>query len=741
MAAIEEQPSDSPGKSAPPAKRRRIGVACNACRTRKSRCNGQRPRCSTCEAMNFECHYEPSESTSSMVARKDCLADLETRMTSFERMLQRHDDLLRGHLSACVSNAATTSRAPTHASRDALGLASGLQEGDWHAPSLEEPSDEEAGTDGLAMSFVEESTSAYFGESSNINFTRLLLRVIAAMRNEAPSMQAAAGQEYSMVEKKMANFMQESRSSKEDSTATSHASMQALPSIEDMDGMLDIFFRTTGLHFPFIDEVMFRETYRECIVMRLSPVRRTWLGTLNMIFAMASLSGREGAASVRANHFYQRAVALCEEVSKHVISLEVVHYQLLVVLYCQGTQRSVQAWTLHGLLVRSAIALGLHTARIEHPKDACRQESGNRTWLTIYCLDTVLSMTFGRPAAIPEAYMVPKLPEPWPYASASTFSNNDDLSRHFLGVSVKLYEIMGQSLSKQYGANVGRNDLEVDDMARFQALSELRKSLGSWVSTLPSHLQLCPPGARELIQTSQVNKVRVIITLKYHNLRILIHRPLLSAALRYLAGGDTSLSTIPPYQIQLAMAEAQEGVKSAESTIDIVHSILIVDHTACNNLGVWFFTLYYVFTASLIVAAQLLWAQNGGGDVKETSVAHHRAFLEKADEIFHKIDHESDLIMSCARYIRYLSQLCDARVAFDSTETRGHYSTISPSTLAEPNSNEQSGAPTGSKDSGSMGLNVDTLSLFSAEFLDPSVFDCFSGTGGDSSFTGAFISN
>lgn len=39
----------------PPAKRRRINAACRTCRKRKTRCDGKRPRCSTCVDNNHLC--------------------------------------------------------------------------------------------------------------------------------------------------------------------------------------------------------------------------------------------------------------------------------------------------------------------------------------------------------------------------------------------------------------------------------------------------------------------------------------------------------------------------------------------------------------------------------------------------------------------------------------------------------------------------------------------------------------
>lgn len=44
-------------------KRRRVGLACRSCRRRKSRCDGQRPICTTCLDLGHVCIYEPPSAT------------------------------------------------------------------------------------------------------------------------------------------------------------------------------------------------------------------------------------------------------------------------------------------------------------------------------------------------------------------------------------------------------------------------------------------------------------------------------------------------------------------------------------------------------------------------------------------------------------------------------------------------------------------------------------------------------
>ncbi|KAJ5596371.1 hypothetical protein N7450_002829 [Penicillium hetheringtonii] len=360
---------------APPAnKRRRISLACNACRVRKSRCDGQRPACSSCMSLGFDCQYEPNESATNVIVRKGYVSDLEQRMPS--------------------------ARAAPRAS-------------ETHATGLEEPQDEDAPTNGMAMTFVEEQSSAFFGESSNINFTRLLLQSIAAVHQASTAVKPALYKDAALGESIIAGSISQSQPFHPTAASSTHpdAGPTILPSVEEMDSLLDIYFDTAGAVFPFIHEEGMRRTYTECRLNGFTRARRTWLGTLNMIFAMASSFDRDRVASAkkrfeRSNIFYKRALGLCGDLSKRVISLEMVHYLLLVVIHCQGTQRSVQAWNNHGLAIRSAIALGLHSHSTRRAVDPVNEEYGRRTWVVIYCLDKVLSVAFGRPASIPEEQMI-----------------------------------------------------------------------------------------------------------------------------------------------------------------------------------------------------------------------------------------------------------------------------------------------------------------------------------------------
>ncbi|GAT29569.1 C6 transcription factor [Aspergillus luchuensis] len=632
-------------------------------------------------SLGFDCLYEPSESAANVIIRKGYESDLEQRVLSVEHKLQRLDDVFKGHLLPCPNNYPCRLTSSTPAP-EAVTRAR-----ETHATGLEEPQDEDASTNGMAMTFVEEHSSAFFGESSNINFTQLLLRAIAAVHQASPAITSAVDKDSALQETIIASVSQ-AQPHRPVAASSTHLDSPptTLPSVEEMDSLLDIYFDTFGAIFPFIHEETMRKTYTECRLNCFTRARRTWLGTLNMMFAMASSLDRDYVASAkkrfeRSNIFYKRALELCGDLSRRVISLEMVHYLLLLVIHCQGTQRSVQAWNNHGLVIRSAIALGLHSHSTRKPVDPVSDEYRRRTWAVIYCLDKVLSVAFGRPASVPDEQMTGR--EPVPGLSTSALigpHGNVDLPGEFLAVSFKLYQVMARSLTNQYGANLENADLCPDDIASLKASGELRQMLQGWAASLPSYLHLCEPASSVLSQNSPGNRFRVILTLRYHNLAILIHKPLLSATIRHLFRAGSAPGGSPPYLTQLAMAEAHECVRAAQLTIEIVHCIITADSTSKNNLGAWFFTLYYgnflqnkasfcnadwihptVFTASLVICGRLLWAQHGENVVGEAAVKDSKILLGKAETIFHKLDHENSLVLSCLEYIRRLGRMCSIK--------------------------------------------------------------------------------
>lgn len=100
-----------------------------------------------------------------------------------------------------------------------------------------------------------------------------------------------------------------------------------LPPDNETRDLLRCYFSNTGLLFPFIHEPTFFQEYDAMRSERFLRVRRTWLGLLNMVLAMASSTWADSkkSAGVRrreADVFYQRAYELCRRQMLRGASLE-----------------------------------------------------------------------------------------------------------------------------------------------------------------------------------------------------------------------------------------------------------------------------------------------------------------------------------------------------------------------------------------------------------------------------------
>jgi hypothetical protein len=104
---------------------------------------------------------------------------------------------------------------------------------------------------------------------------------------------------------------------------------------------------------------------------------------------------------------------------------------LLMGQYLQGTQKSSQTWRMHGLAVRAAIQIGLHSSDLAKVFPPIDQEVRKRTWFGCIMLDRTLSMTFGRPASIPESYVQVELPVEFPAVNGGPPDRKELLSIAF----------------------------------------------------------------------------------------------------------------------------------------------------------------------------------------------------------------------------------------------------------------------------------------------------------------------
>lgn len=100
----------------------------------------------------------------------------------------------------------------------------------------------------------------------------------------------------------------------------------ALPPQAEADALLHLFFTTVNLMIPCIHEGSFRSTYRKLQIDGIPSVRRCWLGTLNVVFALATnvmtATSPNTERAKRASIYFERAMELVKSDILGRLSLE-----------------------------------------------------------------------------------------------------------------------------------------------------------------------------------------------------------------------------------------------------------------------------------------------------------------------------------------------------------------------------------------------------------------------------------
>lgn len=294
-----------------------------------------------------------------------------------------------------------------------------------------------------AVTFAEEEESAFFGPSSNIAFLRNISRAVARLTNDSQPWKPSPVERNSVGY--TGGFINASRPVSPAPThhdqAHDKVNIYALPSDSVARQLLAWYFSNTGVLFPYLHEQSFMSTFEQVSKDKFKGVRRTWLALLNIVFAHAAVHARDATttpasmdstgafkADAESEMYFKRALGLFNEKAasgagssveggqssspSFYCSILIIPVILLLLLgqYLQGTQKSVQTWKMHGVAVRAALQIGLHSSDLANSFPPIEREIRKRTWFGCVMLDRTLSMTFGRPASIPDSYVQMDLP-------------------------------------------------------------------------------------------------------------------------------------------------------------------------------------------------------------------------------------------------------------------------------------------------------------------------------------------
>ncbi|KAK3306082.1 fungal-specific transcription factor domain-containing protein [Chaetomium strumarium] len=650
-------------------RRRKIALACEPCRERKSRCDGAKPICSTCQRRSLPLHY--------------CVYTLENaRTASNDEYIKVLHDRIRRLEDACAEHGIPTpplhsmapmadgdaSAAPAEPtppplssgpsqSGSSLPIANSAPSLHGHASSpvmrqrLREASPRherlettESAASVTAMGTVStehdvyqafDTATEFYGSSSAASFMKEAYTSVKPHRhttthlNNAPSFPASFA-----------------ASDLFGSNPFAQVDKFALPPRALADQLLNRFWERVYWLHPFFHKPTFLRAYENLWrpVLDQAPepsIPGLGLGSspgadagtivfhcaLNTIFALgvqfSDLSPKHRAEATET--FFHRAKAFVGLDFTDMQNVGVVQAFLLMAILLHSTPFPSRCWNAVGLACRLAQGLGLHTESGRTSRPPLETEIRRRTWHGCVILDMIVSMMYGRPTMTAHLPDLP-LPATLEYETdQETFQpqasdGNEPSKMCFYTEYIRLVRILGEILSNVYQPSAGGaingppSSWDEHKSHGMDAILELDEKLLRYETALPPTVSWRSPcdmngvsEERRLVIITQ----RTVLRGSFLYLRLMLHRPILT---QLCARADSAPGTAPASPTESsALSAGQELFTSfaagcAKVCLGAAADLIELVHSTylTNTTGGWWWDGLYAFTAGLAIIVTYL---------------------------------------------------------------------------------------------------------------------------------------
>ncbi len=249
-----------------------------------------------------------------------------------------------------------------------------------------------------------------------------------------------------------------------------------------------------------------------------------------------------------------------------------------------------------------------------------------------------------------------------------------------------------------YGHNLGCGSAP-SEIVMMTQIVELEQELSDWQQSLPPPLFLRSSAnlsSGDFTDDYTMERFRMILTLRYLHVQLLLHRPSLTRSLGNRAA-ESGLSLRPQKSVnQMQAAFNRACVRMAEEVVEINYVTLTTPSMGRHLIGAWWFTLYYstcihrglsshipasndsdadcccwhafpVFNAALVIFGSLLLPEEdsaAGTDAVSSRVERTKQFLDKAIEALVRLDAGNHVLNRCVDYLKQLVRLADGWCTF-----------------------------------------------------------------------------
>lgn len=282
---------------------------------------------------------------------------------------------------------------------------------------------------------------------------------------------------------------------------------------------------------------------------------------------------------------FKEATLRCSQLVM-VTDLSMIQCYFFLAKVCQNEIMPHWAYMYVGMAVRTALAIGINRSSGPNTrKSSVQLRAESRTWWVLYSLETEMSFAMGRPDTLgADLYHNQR----YPLIRDVDVGEPDQLEPPHCAIIKSMVDF--SRIIRQVCLGVYLTEFNLD--RTLDTAIQLEQTLNHWILALPEDIRPrlyvdMIPSLQDARAPRWVKRQRLVLTIRYHNLRILMFGTLLLRSTK---------------EERMAVPASQEGIQkcldSAKRTVEIIYETL--QHN--DFFRTWFYnTTYTVFAASIIL--------------------------------------------------------------------------------------------------------------------------------------------
>lgn len=495
--------------------RRRVWRACESCRRKKIKCDGNEPTCTQCLTSKSQCTWLQTKDRAAL--SRQYVQELETRLLHMENLFNQVTPILEqlGQTEkSSPSPSASTSQTPVPVSSSSAAVIQKvlpqMQEMQGVAPSTPPETKrtvkfEEEPTEFVSEAFEqlaldEHGHLRWIGNSSTMSLIQSFRALTSSPLHRVSPMDDSDPRSPVPTANKL-YFP----------ASVFFGQVRALPGVEDVeypsrdlaDALIDVYFSRFHFLLPVLDKPSFLRQY-QLLMDNTHDIQTVGIDTAFValafaVFAVASrflddprLSTGKADEGGMGMIYYERALIL--QYISHA-SIQPTHVQAFTVMaaFLCSVNCLPQAWILIGQSVRAAQDLGLHRSPRRLHIPPTEKETLRKIWWGVYVLDRMFALALGRPLGIEDSDCDVELPIdvedqdlPQYFSGAIMTNKQPSLMAGFIAF-ITLYKIAGSMLRRVYALETWKGFMTPDGIHGLQQTVEaLDQELTQWIEDLPT---------------------------------------------------------------------------------------------------------------------------------------------------------------------------------------------------------------------------------------------------------------